>query len=228
MSRSLKQICSLEGQGWGAGGKKKKVKTQEHTAELSFRKCQRLPSFHPVLHETRTTVTRGYLSSSVVTWSKELDFQFKPGLEVELTIFTNISVWIWGLILSEARVSQCHSEAPWWTREFLVCPSTLGWAGALSQPLCPCHELKGEQPQGLPAWRGLQIPSLRQRDQCQASTSSHSLLSWGSLSSVTLPPLLLPVTLLVASDSDTQQLPPTMCNFLFSFPGQRPQQVFPY
>lgn len=92
MSRSLKQICSLEGQGWGAGGKKKKVKTQEHTAELSFRKCQRLPSFHPVLHETHTTVTRGYLSSSVVTWSKELDFQFKPGLEVELTIFTNISV----------------------------------------------------------------------------------------------------------------------------------------
>lgn len=92
-----------------------------------------------MLHETHTTVARGHLSSSVVTWSKELDFRFKSELEVEVTIFTNTLVWIWGLILSETRVSQGHSEAPWWTREFLVCPSTLGWAGGLGfhSPFAP-------------------------------------------------------------------------------------------
>jgi len=43
---------------------------------------------------------------------------------------------------------------------------------------------------------------------------------------ITLLPLLLPVRLLVASSSATHQLPLTMCYFLFSFLGQRPQQVF--
>lgn len=41
-----------------------------------------------MLYETRMTIIRVYLSSSVVTWSKELDLQFKPKVEVELTIFT--------------------------------------------------------------------------------------------------------------------------------------------
>ena len=130
----------LRGLGLGSWRKKKSENPgAREIAELSFRKCRRLPSFHPMLHETRTTVTRGHLSSSVVTWSKELDFRFKPELEVELTIFTNTLVWIWGLILSETRVSQGHSEAPWWTREFLVCPSTLGWAGGLGfhSPFAP-------------------------------------------------------------------------------------------
>lgn len=93
MSGSLKQIGNLEGWGWGAGGKKKSENPgAREIAELSFRKCQHLPSFHPMLHETHTTVTRGHLSSSVVTWSKELDFLFKPELEVELIIFTNTLV----------------------------------------------------------------------------------------------------------------------------------------
>lgn len=121
------------GIGLGSWRKKSENPGAHEIAEVGFRKCQRLPSFHPMLHETRTTVTRGHLSSSVAPWSKELDFQFKPELEVELIIFTNTLVWIWGLILSETRVSR-HSEAPWWTRQFLVCPSTLGWAGGFGFP----------------------------------------------------------------------------------------------
>lgn len=48
-------------------------------------------------------------------------------------------------------------QTPWRTRELLVSPSKQGWSGGLGfQRLL--HELKGEQPQGL--------PSLKPRDQC--------------------------------------------------------------
>lgn len=117
--------------GIGLGSWRKK-KWKPRSTRLLRSALESVSVFRPfnLLHETRTT---GHLSSSVAPWSKELDFQFKPELEVELIIFTNTLVWIWGLILSETRVSR-HSEAPWWTREFLVCPSTLGWAGGFGFP----------------------------------------------------------------------------------------------
>lgn len=44
-------------------------------------------SFDPMLIRKKQDNKRGSLSSSVVTWSKELDLKFKPKLEVELIIF---------------------------------------------------------------------------------------------------------------------------------------------
>lgn len=154
------------------------------------------------------------LSSSVLTWSKELDLSFQPKLEVELTIFTNPWLWTSGLVRLEFY--GIIPKAPWRIRELLVSPSKQGWAGGLGLQSLP-HEPKGEQPQSLPAWCSLQIPSLRQRDQHTGQFLPASSCPGGASDlTVTLLPLLLPVRLQVASSSGTYQLPPTMCNFLFS------------
>lgn len=44
-------------------------------------------SFDPMLIRKKQDNKRDSLSSSVVTWSKELDLKFKPKLEVELILF---------------------------------------------------------------------------------------------------------------------------------------------
>lgn len=133
---------------------------------------------------------RVHLSYSVVTWRKELDLSFKPKLEVELTIFTNPWVWIWGLTLNETWVLWGHSQ------------SSLKDKGAASQRFktglgrrpwlskAPPHKLQEEQSQCLPAWCSFQIPSLRQRDRRHGSGPPCSLLptwSFGSGRYLTAP-----------------------------------------
>lgn len=64
------QSKGTERRRWGKISKKPEAC---EIVELSFRKCQHCPSSEPVLQETHPAVTRVRLSSSVVTWSKELD-----------------------------------------------------------------------------------------------------------------------------------------------------------
>lgn len=171
---------------------------------------------------------RVHLSYSVVTWRKELDLSFKPKLDVELTIFTNPWAWIWGLTLNETWVLWGHSQ------------SSLKDKGAASQ----CFKTGlGRRP-----WLSKATPRTARRTVSASSSlmqrsdpkfEAEGPTPWVSSSLLPLAHVELrlwplphcPFYFLWDSSCFQLrhfQLPPTMCNFLFTFLGQRTHQVFSY